>query len=387
MEGLLELGFQQSSTICCLFYKIYPDGSQLFLLNYVDDMLYFGTSAALIAQFEADLSSRFDLEKLGQAHWYLATRITQHANFNITIDQTKYCKSILRRYLDSAGCKNNIQLHSTPLPSGFILSIEDLSATDDDANNLSNEYKINYHSCIGSLIYLTLTRTDIIFAINKLAKIAHRPGKVHLDALIHVLHYLRDKSHWGLQFYHDFTTSPIYTTLTTNNLPTSTFFFTMCDSSWNDDIDNGRSTGCFLIFYMGGIIDQSSNLPDPVALSSAEAEYNQAYIAVMATTHANMILEDLTQQTSSPPIPLIMDSKSGIAIGSSFKDTKHTRHILRRYHYVRDAFNNNRFHPLWISQEFELADIGTKNLPCPRHSFLRSLCLVPILDSSVQEGC
>jgi hypothetical protein len=42
---------------------------------------------------------------------------------------------------------------------------------------------------------------------------------------------------------------------------------------------------------------------------------------------------------------------------------------------------------LWISQEFELADIGTKNLPGPRHSFLRSLCLVPIPDSSVQEGC
>jgi hypothetical protein len=85
---------------------------------------------------------------------------------------------------------------------------------------------------------------------------------------------------------------------------------------------------------MGGIIDHISNLPDPVALSSAEAEYNQACLAIMATTHANMILDNLTQQSSPPDIPIFMDSQSGIAIGSSFKDAKHTRHILRHYHYV-----------------------------------------------------
>jgi hypothetical protein len=157
---------------------------------------------------------------------------------------------------------------------------------------------------------------------------------------------------------------PVHNIRASNNLPADIPFFTMCDSSWNDDVDHGRSTGCFLIFYMGGIIYHSSNLPDPIALSSAEAEYNQACLAVMATTHVNMISEDLTQQSSSsphPPIPIFMDSQSGIAIGSSFKDTKHTRHILRRYHYVCDAFQTNRFHPYWIPAEFELADIGTKN--------------------------
>lgn len=155
-------------------------------------------------------------------------------------------------------------------------------------------------------------------------------------------------------------------------------------SSWNDDVGNGWSTGCFLIFYMGGIIDHSSDLPETVALSSAE-EYNQACLAIMATAHANMILEDLTQHPSSSPSNIFMDSKSGIAIGSSFKDTKHTRHILRCFHYVRDVFNNNCLQPLWNLLEFELADIGLKNLPGPHHSFPISLCLVLIPDSSVQD--
>jgi hypothetical protein len=48
--------------------------------------------------------------------------------------------------------------------------------------------------------------------------------------------------------------------------------FGFFDSLWNDDVDTGRSTGCFIITYMGGIVDHSSNMPDLVALSSSEAE-------------------------------------------------------------------------------------------------------------------
>ena len=284
-------------------------------------------------------------------------------------------------------------LHTSPLPTNFTPSTNDLSPTDADALTLSQEYKIDFRSCIGSLIYLTLTRTDILFAVNKLAKFAHRPGKIYFDALVHLLRYLRDNTFWGLKFYSDYSTSPLFNILTNNNLPTTSFFITLCDSSWNDDVDHGRSTGCFLIFYMGGIIDHSSNLPDPIALSSAEAEYNQACLAIMATTHVHMILQDLEQQLdkTSLPLPILLDSKSAIAIGTSFRDTKHTRHILRRYHYVRDAFTTQRFTPHWISQKFQLADIGTKNLGGPRHNFLLQRCLIPIANDiqplrSVQEG-
>jgi hypothetical protein len=40
-----------------------------------------------------------------------------------------------------------------------------------------------------------------------------------------------------------------------------------------------------MIFYMGGVVEHSSNIPDPMALSRAEAEYNEAYLACMATSH------------------------------------------------------------------------------------------------------
>jgi hypothetical protein len=82
---------------------------------------------------------------------------------------------------------------------------------------------------------------------------------------------------------------------------------------------------------MGGVVDHSSNLSDPVALSSAEAEYNEGYIAFMAASHLRMLLCEMehVDEEAMQPTAMYFDSKSAIAMGDSYKDTKHTRHILR----------------------------------------------------------
>jgi hypothetical protein len=148
-----------------------------FFLNYVDDMLYYGNSDDLLLTFETQLSEQFNLETKGQAHWYLATRITQLASYDIILDQTRYCSSIIKKYLDSVGCKNVSRKHTIPLPCDFVPTSEDCSETEEKAAILMDEYKLDYASCIGSLIYLSQTRPDIIFAVNKLARYMRKPGK------------------------------------------------------------------------------------------------------------------------------------------------------------------------------------------------------------------
>jgi len=293
LEFLVSLGFMQSTVIRCLFYQRYPDGSVIFILNYVDDMLYSGTSDQTLMAFELKLSERFNLELKGQAHWYLATRITQLASYDIILDQTRYCKAIIKKYLDSVGCKNITRKHTIPLPTDFVATSEDCSKSEEVAAELGEEFKLDYASCIGSLIYLSQTRTDIIFAVNKLARYMRKPGKIHFEALIHLLRYLRDNNDYGVRFFADYSSSPLYHHLKSHELPFDKLLVCMSDSSWNDDVDTGRSTGCFLIFYMGGLIDHSSNMPEPVALSSAEAEYNQACVATMALMHVSMALNNL----------------------------------------------------------------------------------------------
>jgi hypothetical protein len=45
-----------------------------------------------------------------------------------------------------------------------------------------------------------------------------------------------------------------------------------------------------MIFYIRGVVEHSSNLPDPLALSIVEAEYNEACLACMATAHMKQLL-------------------------------------------------------------------------------------------------
>jgi hypothetical protein len=68
-------------------------------------------------------------------------------------------------------------------------------------------------------------------------------------------------------------------------------------------------------------------------------------------------------------ISIILDSNSAIAMGNSFKDTKHTHHILRRYPYARDGIEAKRFELIWINTENQFAHIGTKQTPGPKHKF------------------
>jgi hypothetical protein len=157
-----------SKNIPCLFTLIGQKG-KIYLLDYVDDMLYFGTDNGELIPCEQALKGRFNLELLGQAHWYLSTRIHQLSNFDIELDQSRYCQSLFQKYLEMAGTEKEIAKHTIPFPSGFVPSIKDLSQDEQTAEKLDQEYNIDIASCIGSRIYLGMTRTDIIYAMNKLA--------------------------------------------------------------------------------------------------------------------------------------------------------------------------------------------------------------------------
>jgi hypothetical protein len=366
-EWLHEEGFTQSRASPCFFCKVFPDGSYVKLIVYVDDKLFFGNNEATLQEFKDKLSKRFDVEFLGQAHWYLSARIHQDADFNVTLDQARYCKAIVNRFLEKAGAKKKPRFHSTILPADFVPSAEDCSKDEESAKTLQEEYGIDFASCVGALLYLSYTRPDITYAVVKFAKYTRRPGVVHMEALLHLLRYLRDNMYLGLKFYSDITMSPITRLLSSNGNSLDNPLCTFTDSSWNDDIDTGRSSGCFMIFYMGGVVEHSSNMPDPVALSSAEAEYNEACLACMATAHLKQFLEDLESpyaddKKSKKPIQIFIDNRSAVDMGASFKDTQRTRHMMRRFHYVREGVESNQHVLIWIPTNAQLADIGTKIL-------------------------
>ena len=113
----------------------------------------------------------------------------------------------------------------------------------EEVKKLSTEYRIDYPSGIGSLIYLPNTRPDITFAVTKLAKFMWIPGREYFKQLTHLLGYLRDNLEYGIKFYKNIEDSLIHELLVKNEKSETHGFFGICDSSWQDCKDIGRSTG------------------------------------------------------------------------------------------------------------------------------------------------
>ena len=112
------------------------------------------------------------------------------------------------------------------------------------------------------------------------------------------------------------------------------------DYSWQDCPDTGRSTGAYITFDQGRPIDHGTYVPGTVAQSGAESEYNAAFTAGMALENFRMLIHEFLNK--DPDIvpeedPLIvLDSKSDMCMANNGKDTKHTSHIARIIHFVRN---------------------------------------------------
>ena len=156
-----------------------------------------------------------------------------------------------------------------------------------------------------------------------------------------MLRYIRDNNNLGLKYYADLNDAPVTDLLRQANIKTKNHLIDFSDSSWQDFPETGRSTGAYIILYQGGPIDHGTHVPELVAKSIAESEYNAACTAGMSLAHFRMLIHELLNK--DPDIvpeeaPLIvLDIKSAMCMANNGKDNKHTRHISRRMNLLRNG--------------------------------------------------
>jgi histone deacetylase 1/2 len=174
---LIVLGFKPSKSDMSSF--IYDKGNvTINMLIYVDDIIVTSSSSEAVTALLNDLRKDFALKDLGDLHYFLGIEVKKVKN-GILLSQRKYAQDILAR-VGMTNCK--------PLPTP-LSATEKLSKTDGQV--LGPEDSTKYRSIVGALQYLTLTRPDLSFAVNKVCQFLHMPTTVHLSAVKRILRYVK----------------------------------------------------------------------------------------------------------------------------------------------------------------------------------------------------
>ena len=124
------------------------------------------------------MKSDFALKDLGELHYFLGIEVKQ-VHDGILLTQEKYAKDILKR-VGMRDCKPS----STPLSTTEKLSLH-------EGELLSPEEGTKYRSVVGALQYLTLTRPDISFSVNKVCQFLYSPTSLHWKTIKRILRYIQ----------------------------------------------------------------------------------------------------------------------------------------------------------------------------------------------------
>lgn len=162
---------------------------------------------------------------------------------------------------------------STPLSTSEKLSVH-------EGSPLGPSDATNYRSVVGALQYLTLTRPDISFAVNKVCQFLHAPTTIHWAAVKRILRYVKHSSKLGIKI------------CKSNSLLVSAY----SDADWAGCLDDRRSTGGFAVFLGSNLVSWSARKQATVSRSSTEAEYK----AVADTTAEVMWIQTLLYEIGIP---------------------------------------------------------------------------------------
>ncbi|GFY93864.1 hypothetical protein Acr_09g0003100 [Actinidia rufa] len=307
-EVVLSLDFIRCQSDHTCFIHRRPNGQCVIISVYVDDIIITGDDVSGIKRVKQTLRKAFDTTDLGPLRYFLGIEVARSRR-GISLSQRKYVLDLLQD-TGMMGCRPA----SSPMDPNFKLSLESGDLLPDATR---------YQRLVGRLIYLTHTRPDISFAVSVVSQFMHAPRTSHLDAVHHILRYLKTCPGLGL-FY-------------TSGEQCGVSCFTDADYA-GSKIDR-RSTSGFCTFRGTHLLSWKSKKQAVVSRSSAEAEYR----AMAQVLH------------------------------------ERTKHIEVDVHFIREKVRSEIITPHFVPSSEQAADMFTKSIgPSLLKTSLSKLGLVDI---------
>jgi histone deacetylase 1/2 len=277
---------------------------------------------------------------LGSVHFFLGIEVKSTA-MGILLSQHKYALDIIQR-AGMTSCKPV----DTPLSASSKLALLPGTLYSDPTR---------YRQIVGALQYLTFTRPDICYAVNKVCQFMHAPTEDHWSAVKRILRYLQATATYGLHI--------------TRDSPLSLHGFT--DADWAGSIDDRKSTGGYLVYLGSTPISWKSGKQRTVARSSTEAEYKALADGTAEILWIRSLLTEL-RVPSSTVTTLWCDNLGATFLSANPVFHARTKHVEVDYHFVRDRVTKQEIQVRFISSKDQLANVLTKPLPPVSFAYFRS---------------
>ncbi|GJX49128.1 putative ribonuclease H-like domain-containing protein [Tanacetum coccineum] len=333
---LKEHGYRRGTIDKTLFIK--KDKKDIMLVQvYVDDIIFGSTRKSWCDEFEALMKGRFQMSSMGELIFFLGLQVKQKTD-GIFISQDKYVADMLKKF-DLASVKTVI----TPMETKMALT-KDEEADDVDVHL--------YRSMIGSLMYLTASRPDIMFAVCVCSRFQVTPKTSHLNAVKRIFKYLKGKPNLGLWYPRE----------------SSFDLEAFSDSDYAGANLDRKSTTGGCQFLGSRLISWQCKKQTIVATSTTEAEY------VAAASCCGQVLwiqnQMLDYGFNFMNTKIHIDNESTICIVKNPVYHSKTKHIEIRHHFIRDSYEKKLIRVEKIHTDFNVADLLTKAFDGPRFHFL-----------------
>ncbi|GJS78466.1 putative ribonuclease H-like domain-containing protein [Tanacetum coccineum] len=304
---------------------------------YVDDIIFGSTKKSWCDEFETLMKGRFQMSSMGELTFFLGLQVKQ-SQTGLFISQDKYVADMLKKF-DLASVKTAI----TPMETKMALTKDEESA-DVDVHL--------YRSMIGSLMYLTASRPDIMFDVCACSRFQVNLKVSHLIVVKRIFKYLKGKPNLGLWYPRE---SPFA-------------LEAFSDSDYAGANLDRKSTTGGCQFLGRRLISWQCKKQTIVATSTTEAEY------VAAANCCGQILwiqnQLLDYGFNFMNTKIHIDNESTICIVKNPVFHSKTKHIEIRHHFIRDAYEKKLIQVQKIHTDNNVADLLTKAFDGPRFNFL-----------------
>ena len=330
---ILSIGFTCLDSDPSIYYHTYH---RVFIAVYVDDILIFGVTDKSCNDVYESLASQFNMQNLGNPTTFLGLNIVRD-DTTITINQTGYIERMLHRFN-----MTNSRPAKTPLDPSLPL----LSTQQDD----KRADTLLYQEIVGSLNHLAVySRPDISYAVSKLSQFLIDPNETHMSAARHVLRYLKYSHRYSITYGR------------ASNLNILGY----ADADWGSDENDRTSFTGYVFMINNGAVTWTAHKQSSVALSTMEAEYMSLSDASREAIARQHFFDDLRILINTPV--LHSDNQAALSIVLNPVQYQRSKHIAIRYHFIRQAAQNNMITIDYVSTDEQIADVLTKALKPIKH--------------------